>query len=127
MSTPSRGAIVEGTYQTTPDMINVKEHFFDAFQNNETEISARWIVRFLAQKNPKEWSSFTLQELEQFYQQARPRESFQFNHLVSPGWAFSIKTGAYQTGGGWIVLGDDGRYRVTEDFIARLPKVKDET
>ena len=122
MSTPSRGPVIEGVHQTTPDMVNVKEHFFDAFEHRETEVSARWITRFLIQRNPREWCAFTLKELEAFYHKDH-KESFNFNRLIDPGWAFSIVNGHYQTGGGWIVLGDDNKYRVTQDFINRLPKI----
>lgn len=83
-----------------PADIDASKHMFDAFGNNETEVSAGYIVRLCQRKG--NWTSFTEEEIEAFYQEAGHRD-FWFNNLIS---------------GGWIVK-EDGCYLVTPEFIGR--------
>jgi hypothetical protein len=116
-----RGPIAEPTFTIEPSMIDVSKHFWDAFDNSETEVSARWIVRFMQEFG--HWVPFSLVDLEEFYHRSRPAtESFEFNRLVEPQWVFFIRRGRVLEGGGWVVRGEDGLYRVTEDFVARCAK-----
>jgi hypothetical protein len=72
---------------TRPGDINAKKHFFDAFGNRESEISAGWIVEF-CQGRPGDkgsWTPFKLAELEAFYAR-RHNDGFTFNRLVSDGY-----------------------------------------
>lgn len=90
-------------YYIQPDDIDVKNcrHFFDAFGHCETEISARWIVRF-CQNRCKGWEPFTYADIEKFYNDDKGFHNFSFNRLVDPGQSF--RRGVYiPSGGGWIV------------------------
>ena len=87
-------------------------HFWGAFNNYETEVSARYIVRLCQARGG--WQPFTLDEIEAFYN----KSDFTFNRLVRPGTAYSITKGYYQIGGGWIIE-QNGQYFVTDDFIRR--------
>lgn len=49
-----------------PQDIDASKHFFDAFDNMETEISARWIVKF-CQSRGRGWEPFTRDEIERFH------------------------------------------------------------
>ena len=80
----------------------MSQHLFDAFGNNETEVSAGYIVRFCQRQDG--WTPFTEEEIEAFYNEAG-HQGFWFNCLTVEN--------------EWIVRGDDRRYRVTHDFIAR--------
>ena len=103
-----------------PAHINTKDHFWDAFGHNETEVSANWIVRLCQELGG--WKPFSLEQLTTFYHRWRPaNERFDFNRLIEPGVARS-RDGAYSTGGGWVTLDDAGNYTVTVDFIARCYK-----
>ncbi|MCL5411071.1 MAG: hypothetical protein M1324_04525 [Patescibacteria group bacterium] len=134
------------TYLIQPDHINTDpntgpegSHFFDAFGNTETEVSARWLVRF-AQQRGSGWEPFALNEIEAFYNRGG-HKGFSFNHLINPGQAFAnaaeafgaiasspnsmaaVLTAAHQptvsVGGGWIVAGDDEKYYFTHEFVSR--------
>jgi hypothetical protein len=70
-------------YPIQPKDINTNEHFWDAFGNAETEVSANWLVRF-AKAGLVGWRPFTAYELEKFYLGEEPepgRMSFRFNRL----------------------------------------------
>ena len=107
-----------------PNHINVSEHFFDAFDNMETEISAHYVIK-LCQKLGN-WGPFTMEQIEEFYQKAGFR-GFTFNRLVNPELVPPSLVRAFMghhdtpvsVGGGWIILGDDKRYYVTDDFVTR--------
>ena len=94
-------------YPIQPRHINAKRHFWDAFGNNETEISAGYIVR-LCQKLGG-WVPFTREQIEAFYNEAGHTD-FWFNRLRG------------QRTEDFIVLGEDGKFRVTHEFIARCHK-----
>jgi len=113
-----RGPIAQPDHEIQPSAINTDQHFWDAFDHSDTEVSAKWIVR-LCQKLGG-WVPFSLEQLQSFYETGRgKKEIFRFNRLIDPGSAFSIMRGTYWTGGGWVVLGEDGLYRVTIDFVER--------
>jgi len=123
-----------------PSDIDVSNHFWDAFDHMETEISARWIVRFLQDRDDT-WGPFTREELEAYYTAPGRRpagERFNFNRLVSPELVPRDAAAAFagfigdrvEKGGGWVER-TDGRYQVTEDFIRRCAegrqKAREET
>lgn len=117
--------IVVGTdFPIKPSDINAEEHLWNAFDNNETEVSAGYIVRLCQRKGG--WLPFSDEEIESLYREAG-HSHFSFNRLVEPGMAFFILRGSVPVGGGWIVKGDDGLYRVTDDFILRCFKSSPES
>lgn len=64
----------------SPIEINTDKHFFGAFGNCETEISARWIVRFCQKQ--RSWKTFTRKDLTNFYVKELGRvENFWLNGL----------------------------------------------
>jgi hypothetical protein len=87
-----------------PKDIDTSRHFWEAFSNNETDISAGWLVRFAQHRNDG-WKPFTLADIEAFYQPHGHR-GFTFNRLVCPH------------GDTWIVCATDG-YHFTYGFVAR--------
>lgn len=106
MARPKR--IVDATtddgkqYPIQPLNISTTNHFFEAFGNTETEVSARYIVLLCQIKNG--WFPFTKQELDEI-----SRENFWFNRLTS---------GRDESGeDGYVIRGADGQYRVTHEFI----------
>jgi hypothetical protein len=75
-------AITEGTHcPIQPSDIDTSQHFFDAFDHRETEISARWIVEFCQMRGS--WQPFTVDELKAFY---TPNDGFTFNRLLPLGY-----------------------------------------
>jgi len=64
--------------QIKPSDIDSTKHFFDTFGHNETEVSARLIVKFLQERGDT-WESFTQKELD-----TRFEEDFWFNKLTNP-------------------------------------------
>jgi len=93
------------TIKIQPNDINAKQHFFDAFNNHETEISAGWIVRF-CQGRGRRWEPFPLAELERFYN-ARGHKDFWFNRLLNPGNGVRL---------------EDGTVYIEHEFVARCWK-----
>ncbi len=93
----------EKRHPIRPEYINTSQRFWDAFGNVETEASAQWIVKLCQQS--KSWKPFTAEEIEQLYRTSK-RVNFVFNRLVH---------GEH----GFVVLGGDGKYRVTHEFICR--------
>lgn len=96
MSKPQR-ITEESNFHIKPRDINAEKFFLGAFGNCETEVSARWIVRFLQQENV--WRSFHYSEINAFYKSiadqnhlANERE-FNFHHLVGP--IFKFWSGSY--------------------------------
>ncbi len=112
-----------------PDQVDVSRHFFEAFNQRETEISARWIVRFIQQRG-EGWKPFSYEELNTFYKKTFPHGNFTFNRLVEPGVKVLNCAAMFAgelpitelTGGGWIVKGDDEKYYATGDFVERCFK-----
>lgn len=123
-----QGKIIRGrNFEIQPEDIDAENHFFDAFDNYETEISASWIVRFLQQRGAG-WVSFTYDEINTFYSQ-NFKHGFRFNRLVDPEMISPSLAREFAghvdpkipKGGGWIVL-FDGSYYITSDFIKRCHK-----
>ncbi|MBP9822120.1 MAG: hypothetical protein KBC81_01590 [Candidatus Pacebacteria bacterium] len=104
-------------HKIQPSDVDTAEHFWGAFDHNETEISAKWIVRLCRSRGG--WLPFTREEIEAFYSASGRFKNFCFNRLINPGTAFSIRTGPYLAGGGWIVRDGDGLHHVTHDFVDR--------
>ncbi len=67
----------------TPDDFRTDDHYWDAFGNNETEISARWVIRFL-QDRGEGWVPFTFDEINAYYlAKLDPgARDFTFNRLI---------------------------------------------
>ncbi len=89
-------------YPVQPRHISCLHHFFDAFGNVETDISARHIVGLCKKRGG--WFPFTKEEIEGY-----SRQSDCFNLLTSHN---------PNDKNSYIILGHDGRYRVTHEFIA---------
>jgi hypothetical protein len=77
-----------------PGDIYAKNLFWGAFNHHETEVSSLLIVQFCQERGG--WIPFSKEEIDVFC-----KEDFWFNGLTEP----------------WIILGKDGRYRVTDGFI----------
>jgi hypothetical protein len=115
-------------FPITPEHIDASQHLFDAFDNQETEISAGWIIRFM-QAREAGWMPFTMEEIEAFYSK-KFSDGFRFNRLVEPQMIPPSLVRAFAghfdplvpAGGGWIILGDDKKYYVTDDFVTRCFK-----
>jgi hypothetical protein len=97
------------TYPIKPESINVRQHFFNAFGNYQTEVSAGWIVRFCQQRGVG-WLPFAFADINQFYlanvqgdNRSPEDRQFGFNELDDRG---------------FLVFQDD-RYHFTHEFIAR--------
>lgn len=90
-------------YPINPMDIDTRSHFWDAFGNNETEVSANIIVR-LCQKTGG-WYPFTCEEVE-----AHLGGSFFFHKLCN--------SNDHTDKNNFVILGEDERYRVTHEFIA---------
>lgn len=88
--------ITDGTYRVQPYDIDTNGHFFGAFEHNETEVSANWIVRLCQAKGS--WSPFTAEELNRFY---TPADGFTFNQLIRRGY----------------IIDRNGVYSVTREFV----------
>lgn len=95
--------IIDGTteagkqYPVQPNHIYTGDHFWEAFGNSETEISARYIVRLCQKVNG--WLPFTQEEINAF-----SKHDFHFNHLHTNERNSVVK----------LV---DGQYYVTHEFI----------
>lgn len=111
-----RGPLVEevADFRIKPGDINANQHLSEAYGHYETEISAGYIIRMCQEKGS--WEPFTQEEIKKFYQKAGHQDGFTFNQLVDRGLGFSIMSGNYPVGGGWIVL-RDGKYHLTTTFI----------
>ena len=118
--TTYRVVIHERDFPIQPDHIATPKggHFWNAFDNTETEISARYVVRLCQRKGG--WYPFSYDEIEALYNEAGYR-NFAFNRLIEPGMAFYIQKGRVPEGGGWIIE-QEGQYFVTDDFILRCYK-----
>ena len=126
--------IPEGSkFPIQPNDINIDHkngftHLWEAFENSETEASAYWIVK-LSQKLGG-WIPFTEEQIEAVYKEAGHHHGFLFNRLVNPEMVPPSLARAFAghvdplipKGGGWIVLGDDKKYYVTDEFVSRCFK-----
>lgn len=117
---PDRGPLAEREFHITPHMIDTAQHFWDAFGHDTTEVSASYIVRLMQIKGG--WVPFSMEGIATFFHQSPRAIDFPFNRLVNPGMVFYIERGHVVEGGGWVVMGEDGLYRVTEDFVERCHK-----
>lgn len=110
------------SFPVQPDGIDTSRHFWDAFDHSETEISARWLVRF-AQAHGRGWEPFTAEQIEQFYQEESGGKlrNFSFNRLIEPGWSYGRPGERELKGGGWIVKNGDLLY-FTPDFVLRCAR-----
>ena len=104
-----------GVLTITPADINRGEHFWNAFDHNETEISANYVVGLCQEKGG--WLSFSEAEIESFYQKSG-HHGYSFNRLVEPGAAYHRGERTME-GGDWIVRSEDGLFHVTVDFALR--------
>ena len=84
-----------------PSDIDTSKHFFDAFGNCETEISAWWIVKFCQARNS--WAPFFYDELNSFYTANGYKGRFWFNRLTQED----------------FVQEKDGFYHITHRFVCR--------
>lgn len=84
------------------DQIDIRKHFFDAFGNVETEVSARYIVEF-CQLRGQGWIPFTYEQIDEFYQSKGHHDGFWFNRLLKQG----------------HVVETDGQYQIWQSFIDR--------
>lgn len=90
-------------YPVKPSDINAGVHLFEAFNNDEKERSAGWIVRMCQEKGG--WFPFTYKDISTFYHAPGRRpvtEEFWLNGLDKEG---------------FLVLKDD-KYYITHEFIA---------
>ena len=118
----------DGRFPIWPEHINTDEHFFNAFDHTETEISARWIVRFI-QNRREGWRPFTKAELQAFYAK-NYSHNFCFIRLINPQMVPPSLARAFAghwdppvpRGGGWIIEGGDGKLYLTADFITNCFK-----
>lgn len=88
-------------YPIKPSDIKTDNHFWGAFGNSETEVSARYLVS-MAQKNG-DWRNFTKDEIDKF-----SKQDFWFNKLLDDG-----------TNNPPIKKNEDGSYSFTHKFITR--------
>lgn len=95
-----------GTLTITPEDISLDNHFFDAFGKMETEVSARWLVRFALERG-EGWKPFTDDDINAYYRKTFPQGTFGFNGLDRNG---------------WLKLSLGGHYNFTEEFISRCYK-----
>lgn len=86
-----------------PEHINAEPgvHFWDSFGNQETEISAKWLVK-LAQDNGS-WKPFTGSEIEDFYHKTAGYVNFSFNRLLDQGY----------------ILKEGDTYFYTKEFVGK--------
>ena len=111
------------SFPVQPCHIDASKHLFDAFDHSETETSAGWIIRFLQERNTG-WQPFTLAEIQEFYSR-KFDHGFCFNCLVNTEMIPLSLARAFEghhdpripAGGGWIILGNDDKYYVTEEFV----------
>ena len=67
-----------------PSNIDASQHFWDAFGNYETEVSAQWIVRFCQDRDS--WGPFHYDELNSFCKaNGHKGGDYWFNCLVHEG------------------------------------------
>lgn len=102
-------------FEIKPSDIDSSRRFSKAFDGHmPTEALARYIVLMCQEKD--QWTSFTDEDLKSFCSRFG-YDHFSFYRLVEPDLNDGIKNVHYETSSGWIVKGEDGRYRVTDEFI----------
>jgi len=101
-----------------PSDIDASRHFGEAFDHFETGTAAQDIVKMCQAKGT--WFAFTFEEIEDFFHLSCPEAVvFLFYRLTSPGFYFMPGDGWIPFGGKWVVLGEDEKYRVTDEFILK--------
>jgi len=93
-----------GIFEIQPVDIDIGRHFFDAFGNFETEVSALYIVLLCREMGG--WKPFSMEQIEEVYRRAGHRDGFLFNYLLPI----------------FVMRGEDDLYRVTDEFILRCYK-----
>lgn len=86
----------------SPDQIDIRKHFFDAFGNVETEVSARYIVEF-CQLRGQGWVPFTYEQINDFYKSMGHQDGFWFNRLLKQG----------------HIIETEGQYQIQPSFVDR--------
>jgi hypothetical protein len=147
-----RHIITDSTnFPIQPDHINTKRHFAEAFDNMETEISAHYVVKlcqelgtwgpFTMEQIEEIYRKAGLRDGFTFNRLIEPEEVFanaaeEFGRMAThanffprdpfmASMSYAMSHGKPETvakGGGWIVLGADKKYRVTDDFVNRCYK-----
>jgi len=107
----------DAAYPIRPSDIDASTHFWDAFGNSETEVSANYIVAFCQERVG--WFPFTFKQLNRFYLANKPEghEDYTFNGLrhAQPGTLEWLQDEENQ----FVQFGKDGKFRVTHEFVAR--------
>ena len=107
-----------------PTDFQTSEHYWDTFGHAETEISARWIIKFLQHRMSQGevaqngWAPFTYRELNDFYNSGREssgkqRGYFWFNRLIG-----SFSTAPVIIKG--QAIHPDAEVAVTDYFVSAL-------
>jgi hypothetical protein len=94
----------DASYPIRPEHISVKGHFWGAFDHNETEVSAKWIVRLCQERGG--WLPFTYEQINELYERSGKLKRYTFNRLV------------VQHERSWIRQ-DGDTYHITHDFVSR--------
>jgi hypothetical protein len=97
-----------------PNDITPIYHFYDSFGHNETENSAKWLLR-LATENGS-WKPFTKDDITILYQKQFSGKNFKFNRLVE---SFSY-LGEDNVPYGRYIIEKDDLYYFTSEFVIRL-------
>lgn len=90
---------IEGNLIISPGNIDTSQHFWNAFDHSETEVSANWIVQ-LCQKHGS-WHPFSKKDIEDLYSQ-KHKDGFTFNKLLIGGWIIE-KNSLYYVTAGFVV------------------------
>jgi hypothetical protein len=121
---PTYRAISDSSeFPIQPQHIDTSDVFHGAFDHLETEEAARVIVR-MCQKFGG-WYPFSSNELDAFCQHNGDagHRHFHFHRLMEPqpGWSRG-EARLFGTGGFLVKSEEDGRLRVTEEFVIRCHK-----
>jgi hypothetical protein len=98
-------------YPIQPKDINTSEHFWSAFGEHDTEVSAAYIV-MLCQNN-KGWKPFTFEEINRLYKCNKDPETLDYDFNNLRAWNIPLNQEQYQ----YIQHGEDGKFRVTHEFV----------
>lgn len=80
------------------------DKFHGVFHDEETRASALWVILYSSKISGSDREAFTGKEIEDFYVKESGCTGFSLNHLIIDD---------------LVVLGDDNKYRVTQDFTCR--------
>ena len=102
-----------------PSYFRTDTHYWNTFGNNETEVSARWLVRFCQDRG--DWGPFPLVHLQAFYEAARRKpEQFHFNRLTADGYYHHSAGGGHWVTQDPVVTVKDGTVTILPGFIGKL-------